>query len=479
MENFEDNIEKEYQERFHDFEEMPDDALWAKIQERITPEPERRPVIFWWQTLRTGIAASLLIGLLLGGYYYSTISAKKEIQTNRIPLNKTSIGKINTTKSTPKNQKTKSETPVLVQGIQQDEKENSVEFEQKNNKILAKPQQNQAFEATKNEFLLSKNIINEKQIIQNERLLNREKLPSKNESIVVESDKVQSAISTEKVVFNTEKSSLNSEVELQKTKKNDFKEEENQEFLDKKLSTDIAFLESKKVNIPQNNIPISLPVLNPLEPETVFEEVPKRRLTFIPPSEVFVNLTPMLSYYVFSPNRGDNLLVNNFNSSSDRLSFAAQLGFVYPISKKLNLRTGFSFTAGQSKISYGLTDNNQKKVTIIDELNIEIEPTKSVITENRNWQFVEIQSDLLYEIKKLHSLSLGMRAGVQTSALAKPVFNGRIGYRVSKPVNNRVALWFEPSISFSLSSQSSIENHFLYRTTGLGLNMGVSLLRHY
>jgi hypothetical protein len=61
--------------------------------------------------------------------------------------------------------------------------------------------------------------------------------------------------------------------------------------------------------------------------------------------------------------------------------------------------------------------------------------------------------------------------------LNKPVINGRIGYRISKPVNNRVALWLEPSVVISLSSQASIKNHFFYHSTGFSLNMGMSLLR--
>jgi len=113
----------------------------------------------------------------------------------------------------------------------------------------------------------------------------------------------------------------------------------------------------------------------------------------------------------------------------------------------------------------------------MDELNIEVQPVNSINIEQKNWQYIELQSDLLYSVKKLHAVSVGFRAGVQTSALNKPVFNGRIGYRISKPVNNRVALWLEPSVVISLSSQESIDNHFIYHTTGFGLNMGVSLLR--
>ena len=90
MENFEDNIEKEYHERFHDFEEMPDDASWTKIQERIAPEGGQRPVVFWWNSFRTiGIAAVVLFGLLFGGYYYfSETSTEKIAEIEKNATNK-------------------------------------------------------------------------------------------------------------------------------------------------------------------------------------------------------------------------------------------------------------------------------------------------------------------------------------------------------------------------------------------------------
>lgn len=108
----------------------------------------------------------------------------------------------------------------------------------------------------------------------------------------------------------------------------------------------------------------------------------------------------MLSYYVFSPNRIDNFVIKDFNSSSDRLGFAAnrlgfaaQLGVVYPLSKKLDIRTGPSFMAGKSNFSYRLMNNSQKVMKVIDELNIEVQPVNSVNIEQRNWQYLELQSD--------------------------------------------------------------------------------------
>jgi hypothetical protein len=108
---------------------------------------------------------------------------------------------------------------------------------------------------------------------------------------------------------------------------------------------------------------------------------------------------------------------------------------------------------------------------------VQINPGKSTKDENRNWQYFELQSDLLYETKKMQALSLGMKFGVQTSAMNQPLLQARVGYRVSKAIADHWALWLEPTVSVSLSSHRALGDLFMYRTSGLGLNMGVSLLR--
>ncbi len=480
MENFEDNIEKEYHERFHDFEEMPNDALWSKIQERIAPD-EERPVVFWWRNFRQmGIAASILLGLVLGGYYFSDISINKTTQKENS----------NATKSTPKSQTFKKRIPIENSGIDDNatgygeeitQEKTSENFAQNEFKKVNKISEIE-INNTKNDF----EAVPEKRIFDENIIQKQADLTKNIEPINVE---------TEQVLPQNHLEKQTNEVALNSEKKGENIEEKNlqsiagryaaagvphsQLLIEKELNQNIAFLVAKKANFPDIEKQLSLPALNPVEPVIAFEKTPKSHLVFIPPSEVFANVTPMLSYYAFSPNKGDNVLVNDFSSSPDRLSFAAQFGVVYPLTKKLDLRTGLSFYTGKSKISYDFTNNNLRSIKVIDETNIEISPTKSLITESRNWQYIEIQSDLLYQIKKLHAISLGFRAGVQTSALNKPVFSGKIGYRVSKPITRRVALWLEPSMSVSLSSQKSIENFFIYRTTGFGLNMGVSLLRNY
>lgn len=473
MENFEDNIEKEYHERFQDFEEMPNEAVWNKIQERIAPEPERRPIIFWWNNYRSmGIAASVLFGLLGGGYLFSTFFDTTKSQSTKISKS-TPVGEVKqTTQSTQL--LTDNNTPINSTSPSTAKKTNGAgnTAQKKVKNIIIASETTERFIASQtfngNEPTINEPRVKEikKGIFPLETLAKQEQVDAvfeskpQNQTIIDGSDRVSfdpnSLQDTKRIIEEIK------EINIEQAK-----------FFTNKF----AFLTPKSTDIQLVNKVLNVPALPQSEPVFAFEEPQTERLVFIPPTEIYANVSPMLSYYVFSPNRADNFVVKDFNSSSNRLSFAAQLGVVYPLGKKLDIRTGLSFMAGKSNFSYGLTNNSQKIVKMIDELNIEVQPVNSINIEQKNWQYVELQSDLLYAVKKLHAVSVGFRAGVQTSALNKPVFNGRIGYRISKPVNNRVALWLEPSVVISLSSQESINNHFMYHTTGFGLNMGVSLLR--
>ncbi len=470
MENFEDNIEKEYHERFQDFEEMPDDAVWNKIQERIAPEPERRPIVFWWKTYRSmGIAASVLLGLTVGGYLFSTFYETKKPQII-----------VKNTKSTPigENKQATQSTRLLTENTNKPELENI-------EKRTSKKTYSENKEAKKG--VVSK--IGNKNIIESDNLLSKSKVVD-NEAADTDIHKIEKnqrivSISAGNELLIKNNDGFDSKAQIEKpsdaltliiqneANKTEINGEKQNGFIQ-----ELAFIKPRTTDIQIVSKNLEIPTITKSEAVIAFEEPRRERLVFIPPTEVYANVSPMLNYYVFSPNKADNFVVKDFNGSSDRLSFAAQLGVVYPLSKKMDIRTGLSFMTGKSNISYGVTNINQKVVKVIDEHSIEVQPIRSITTEQRNWQYLEIQSDLLYAIKKLQAISVGFRAGVQTSALNKPVFNGRIGYRISKPVNNRVALWLEPSAVLSLSSQQSLDNHFLYRTTGFSLNMGVSLLKN-
>lgn len=416
MENWESNIENEYQKRFEDFEEMPPDFLWDKIQPQIQEEKKKRRGIILWGPM--GIAAALLIAFTFGyNYFYlmRNIEISENIENSITNNKEETIKSIETEKSN---------------------------IESGGKKIYAISPQN-----------IDKNA--------STRWENKNSLSSK-ERVGVgwtqEQQSIQEIPKNEIAIVPV------SENETEKTKRKN---------LETSLS-EIASINEVQFN---NLLNINYLAINQPEKEPVYETQDERKLAFISPSEVFANISPMVNYYLISPNRNDNFLVKSFNGSEQRLGFAAQLGLVYHLSKKFSLRNALSYFTGKSNISYNLLPNEPNNVTILNDHTLQLNNNNLSQNEAKKWQYVEFQSDLMYEIRKLHALSVGLKVGYQTDNFTNPAFHARMGYRLSKPVSSRIALWAEPSVAFSLTSQRSVENLFAYRTTGFSLNIGASLLR--
>ncbi|MFN3847813.1 MAG: hypothetical protein ACK4NY_00220 [Spirosomataceae bacterium] len=449
-----DNLENEYRKRFQTYEEEPADFAWENIQARIEEKPTRRLAIVWW---RYGIAAGVLIGLFLSFYLFN-----QSTKTNK-----------NTVISKVENKTQPTDNQIIKQGedINRSSKfaipmQSDTDLKSEN----ALAQQNTKQSSSK--FAISTQSDTD---LKSESTLTQQntKQSSSGFAIPMQSDKDLKSEST-LTQQNTKQSSSGFAIPMQS---------------DKDLQS-IALNESEKSDVVLEELKIKeatelaivklinqTPTYESLNAE-LFDEKDDRKLVFVAPSEIFANITPTLNYYMFSPNTADDFVVSSFQNNKDRLGFAAQVGFTYSIAKKTSIRTAFSYFSGKSQVQYtSLAVNEPKNVKLLDNYSVQFETPHKTQTESLRWQYLEMQSDLLYDVKRNQAVSMGLRAGVKTSDLRDPILNARIGYRFSKPVGNRFALWVEPSLSVMLTKQNSINNLYIYRTTGLGMNMGVSLLK--
>jgi len=66
------NIDRLFQEKFKDFEASPPDFVWDNIREKLEEKKKRRVIPFWYKL--SGVAAVLILGLLLGGFYLNAVN---------------------------------------------------------------------------------------------------------------------------------------------------------------------------------------------------------------------------------------------------------------------------------------------------------------------------------------------------------------------------------------------------------------------
>ena len=84
------NIERLFQEKFKDFEAVPNKQIWVNIESKLKEKKKRRVIVipFWWKL--TGVAATLLIGFLITNALFFTDSNQiNDVvnQDNNVPTN--------------------------------------------------------------------------------------------------------------------------------------------------------------------------------------------------------------------------------------------------------------------------------------------------------------------------------------------------------------------------------------------------------
>ena len=172
------NIDRLFQERFKDFEAVPDDKIWNHIHDALHEKKKRKVIPFWWKF--SGIAAGFVLAFLAFNPFSNSLSldekptvvvAPKEIENtnptkvNTNSSNETSVAvesdasslEENNSKETNLNSTTKPENRIASDNINSSVNENDSEGNlnqnsqnktKTTNKVFAKKRKNQTSENT-------------------------------------------------------------------------------------------------------------------------------------------------------------------------------------------------------------------------------------------------------------------------------------------------------------------------------------------
>ncbi|MDN3678383.1 outer membrane beta-barrel protein [Flavobacterium paronense] len=107
------NIDRLFQEKFKDFEVMPPEVTWGKIEAKLDQKKKRRIIPFWWKL--SGVAAVFLLGFLISKAIYSPEIKTENPVVNESNSNKTKqINKLNSAKEMLKKNNSTSDADVVV-----------------------------------------------------------------------------------------------------------------------------------------------------------------------------------------------------------------------------------------------------------------------------------------------------------------------------------------------------------------------------
>ena len=129
------NIDRLFQEKFKDFEEIPSEEVWGNIEAQLDEKKKRRVIPFWWKL--SGVAAVFLIGFLVSKSIYDDgVTPENTIvkESNSNPAEKSKTDDINK-KDLKINSEVTTETVVVDKNKPSQSNQNSVDDAPRKNRL--------------------------------------------------------------------------------------------------------------------------------------------------------------------------------------------------------------------------------------------------------------------------------------------------------------------------------------------------------
>ena len=369
------NIERLFQEKFKDFEVVPNESNWDNIEARLNEKEKRRIIPFWWRL--SGVAAALLLGFLItNALFFSNPIGKNNVvnQENNIPSKTQPNGKSNenSIKTIKENEAVvASEAKILKNKSSQNKTKEGSLKSPKNNSLNNNNDIVYSNEKVKNENNVDNNInqknkinrkkssanfnINPSVLTKNDNkspidlLQKKEIVVTKNNQLVSSDlEKKEAVINKNNLVVNNalEKAITNQEKPVSKDITSPKSTFENKSFEslnpNKEILAENTIIEIK--NIDTTKIAV---VTNALEELLKEKEVKKKAEPKLNRWQVATNVAPIY----FSSTSGGSPLDSRFESNDKEFqpSFSYGLGVNYSLNKKWSIRTGVNALALEYK----------------------------------------------------------------------------------------------------------------------------------
>ena len=341
------NIERLFQEKFKDFEIVPNELVWENIEAKLNEKKKRRIIPFWWKL--SGVAAALLIGFFISKalFFSNPIGGNNVVnQENNIPIKIQPSEKFNGNAI----QEIKEKNPVVASENKLSNKKSSQDKSQKNSLklVTTNPENNKGIaysnEKNKSENSATTNVSQKKS--SNYSNLNKS-IVANNERLVASNlEKKEATTANNNFENPIEKATTNQEnsnsivTNIATNPKTTFENKSSEAFhsnesilVDNPINKEIKNIDTTKIAV----------VDNALEELLKEKEVKKKAESKLNRWQVATTVAPIY----FSSTSGGSPLDSRFETNDKEFepSYSYGLGVNYAINKKLSIRTGVNILA--------------------------------------------------------------------------------------------------------------------------------------
>jgi hypothetical protein len=437
--------------KFKNYEAEPKAESWQKIKAAITPEKERR-IILWPFAYRVGIAASIALLLGFGWLIYNN----SKIASSGIALNKhsnaTASGKVsskdfaqNNASDNSKSTDAHSEKNTVPNGVLTEQIASS---KKKNNGLISNNKIALNEKNTQKSNFFSKKTPKKKHLNNGfANHLNKESLANNDKPI-------DSGINDNSTIFVSSNQS---------------------EIAETKATLNLELIDSKAFKTKNIRLPFGAIAYNNERPMEEKEEKVRRKMILtssIMPLQTYQALTilPQTTTYIQQ--------VGTLNAiDAQRLGIQARVGVMQSLSNRFSTGISLAYSGIQQSINYEV-NNGTYDVLLDATQSYTVVGVGEAINQNKFLHTVGLKIDNAYLVsnQKNKLFVLGGAEAVRVLNNNQYAYYLNASVAISYPTKSGKTVWIEPTYRYSLSQSLDANNYLQIRPSNIGLNVRMNFM---